>query len=91
LAASTPVPPSLDAAALLAALGGEGNVQAIDANSSRVCIHVFDSSRVDDAALSALGARGVARPKSDNVHVVVGPGAATLAETISRACGQIRA
>jgi N-acetylglucosamine PTS system EIICBA or EIICB component len=68
-----------DADALLAALGGGGNVRAVATGASRLRVDVADPAIVDVARLSALGARGVVRPKPQNVHVVIGPDAATLA------------
>ncbi len=68
-----------DADALLAALGGGGNVRAVATGASRLRVDVADPAIVDEARLNALGARGIVRPKPRNVHVVVGPDAATLA------------
>jgi len=52
------------------ALGGAGNVVRIDPVSGRVLVTVHDSMRVDEQALSRLGARGVARPSTTSVHVL---------------------
>ena len=64
-----------DAAALLAALGGRGNVRAVQAAASRLRVSVGDAALIDRAALRGLGLRGVAIPAADCVHVIVGPAA----------------
>ena len=76
--------PSLDCAALLAALGGATNVRAVEANSTRLLVGVADDARVDEAALAAASPRGFARPASGSVHVIVGPGAAAGREALAR-------
>ena len=77
---ATPAPepaamPAPDAAALLAALGGRGNVRAVQAAASRLRVSVGDAALIDRAALRGLGLRGVAIPAADCVHVIVGPAA----------------
>jgi PTS system N-acetylglucosamine-specific IIC component len=60
-------------AALLSALGGRENVRETEAvASSRLRVKVADGKAVDEAAIRALGLRGVARPADDLVHLVVG-------------------
>lgn len=68
------VPRTADARAIayVAALGGPGNLRTIDACTTRLRLEVLDQTRVDDAALKALGARGVLRPSATAVQVVVG-------------------
>ena len=73
--APVPRPVTIDAAALLAALGGAGNLVAIDAFSTRLHVTVADDRRVDERLLDAAAPRGFARPSSRRVHVLVGPGA----------------
>jgi N-acetylglucosamine PTS system EIICBA or EIICB component len=55
------------------ALGGAGNLVAIDACTTRLRLIVTDQSRIDETALKALGARGVIRPSDKAVQVVLGP------------------
>jgi N-acetylglucosamine PTS system EIICBA or EIICB component len=74
--------PRADASALLAALGGQANVREVATCSSRLRIAVGDSGRVDEAALRALGVRGVVKPTASSVQVVVGPSAEALAEDL---------
>jgi PTS system N-acetylglucosamine-specific IIC component len=64
---------------LLMALGGRGNVAALDAASTRVLVTLRDGGAVDLPALESLGLRGIARPVPTSLHLVVGPNtAATL-------------
>ncbi len=64
------------AARLLAALGGGGNVNAIDVVSTRLLISLRDATPVDETALRSIGLRGIARPAPDRLHLLIGPGAA---------------
>jgi phosphotransferase system IIB component len=43
---------------------------------------VRDASIVDAARLMALGARAIARPRPDSIHLIVGPHADALAAAI---------
>ncbi|WP_375395319.1 N-acetylglucosamine-specific PTS transporter subunit IIBC [uncultured Sphingomonas sp.] len=63
----------------VAALGGRGNLAAIDACTTRLRLVVQDQQRVDDAALKRLGARGVLRPSPRDLQVIIGPIADQLA------------
>ncbi|HEX4198001.1 MAG TPA: N-acetylglucosamine-specific PTS transporter subunit IIBC [Caulobacteraceae bacterium] len=74
--------PHADAAAVLAALGGQANVREVATCSSRLRIDVADAVRVDEAALRALGVRGVVKPSASSVQVVVGPSAEALASDL---------
>ena len=73
-----------NAAAFLRALGGAANVRALDACTTRLRVVVANQSAVDDAALKALGARGLIRPTADTLQVVVGPVADQLAGEIRK-------
>ena len=73
-----------DGAAFLHALGGAANVRALDACTTRLRVVVASQAAVDDAALKALGARGLIRPTADALQVVVGPVADQLAGDIRR-------
>jgi N-acetylglucosamine PTS system EIICBA or EIICB component len=61
---------------LLMALGGRGNVAALDLASTRVLVTLREAAMVDFPALVSLGLRGVARPAPTSLHLVVGPNAA---------------
>jgi hypothetical protein len=45
-------------------------------------VHTADG--VDQSALATLGLRGIARPATDSLHLIVGPGAATTCEDLRR-------
>ena len=57
----------------VAALGGAENLVSIDACTTRLRLIVADQGKVDEAALKALGARGVIRPSEKALQIVLGP------------------
>jgi PTS system N-acetylglucosamine-specific IIC component len=71
-----------DARAVLAALGGGANVRSVAAAASRLRVGLQDATRVDRAALGAMGLRGVALPRPDCVHLIVGPEAKAAAAAL---------
>jgi len=73
------------AVAFIAALGGAGNLRSVDACTTRLRLRVADSGLANEAALKALGARGVLRPAKENLQVVLGPQAEIVAGEIRRA------
>jgi len=75
------------AAAVLAAIGGGSNVRSVGSCASRVRIGIGEAARVDHAALAALGLRGVALPRPDSVHLIVGPQAPALAAALRELLG----
>ena len=74
-------------AAYLAALGGAGNLERVEACTTRLRLIVADQSAIDEAKLKALGARGVIRPSDKAVQVVLGPIADSVAMEITDAMG----
>ncbi|KTE30091.1 MULTISPECIES: N-acetylglucosamine-specific PTS transporter subunit IIBC [unclassified Sphingopyxis] len=68
--------------AFVAALGGPSNLSSVDACTTRLRLIVADQDRVDEAALTALGARGIIRPSANAAQVVLGPVADLVAEEI---------
>lgn len=58
---------------LAAALGGAANLREVGTCSSRLRVVVRDQGAVDEAALRAVGVRGVVRVGPHAVHVVLGP------------------
>jgi PTS system N-acetylglucosamine-specific IIC component len=80
-----PAERSADAALFIRALGGAGNVRELDACTTRLRVVVASQAAVDDAALKGLGARGLIRPSTDTLQVVVGPVADQLAGEIRQA------
>jgi PTS system N-acetylglucosamine-specific IIC component len=69
-------------AAWLAALGGKENLVNCGLCASRVFVELRSPGSVDDAALTALGARGVARPHPNTLHVLIGPAATGVAQAL---------
>ncbi|HJV40699.1 PTS transporter subunit EIIC, partial [Caulobacter sp.] len=67
------------------ALGGAGNLTSVDACTTRLRLIVGDQAAVDEAALKALGARGIVRPSDKALQVVLGPIADTVAGEIRQA------
>lgn len=59
--------------AILAALGGAGNLVTIDNCITRLRLSVADMSKVDTEALKALRAIGVVKLNEHNLQVVIGP------------------
>jgi PTS system N-acetylglucosamine-specific IIC component len=91
-ALATPAPDTLavqpvDAAALLAALGGRANVRGVEPAASRLRVSVGDAALVDRAAIRGLGLRGVAIPRAGCVHVLVGPAANAACAALKRLLG----
>ena len=86
--ASPPAPLGRDIQALIAALGGGGNVRGVSTCSSRLRVNVADSGRVQEVELKKWGARGVVRPASHVIHVVIGPDAERIALALSDLEGQ---
>lgn len=68
----------------VAALGGAGNLIGVDACTTRLRLVVADQGAVDEAALKALGSRGMVRPSDKALQVVLGP----IADQVA---GEIRA
>lgn len=64
------------------ALGGAGNLVAVDACTTRLRLSIADQKAVNEAALKSLGARGFVRPSQQTLQVVVGPIADQLASSI---------
>jgi PTS system N-acetylglucosamine-specific IIC component len=55
------------------ALGGAANLTEVEACTTRLRLGIADGSRVNEAALKQLGARGVVRPSPTSIQVVLGP------------------
>jgi len=58
---------------LIAALGGRANLRTIDACTTRLRLDLADLSKVDEARLKQLGARGIISPGGHALQVVLGP------------------
>jgi PTS system N-acetylglucosamine-specific IIC component len=72
----------VDAARLLAALGGRANVRSVQAVGGRLRVSVGDTGRIDPGAIGELGLRGLALPAPGVAHVLTGPGAPAAAAAI---------
>jgi PTS system N-acetylglucosamine-specific IIC component len=66
--------------AFVDALGGAANLASVDACTTRLRLVVADQGAVDEAALKALGARGLVRPGPRDLQVVLGP----IADEVAR-------
>ncbi len=69
----------------MAALGGKANLQSVDACMTRLRLTLADTTAIDEAALKALGAKGIVRPGGNALQVVVGPIADQLAQEVRSA------
>jgi PTS system N-acetylglucosamine-specific IIC component len=71
-AAGRDIQDTCDAEALLAALGGRGNVTQFDTGAGRLLFRAKRGEEINVDALRQLGVRGVARTGADSVQVLVG-------------------
>jgi PTS system N-acetylglucosamine-specific IIC component len=60
-----------DPSAMLAALGGSGNVLQLEPAAGRLLVSTVDPALVDESALAALGIRGVAKPPGLPLQVLL--------------------
>ena len=65
--------------AYIEALGGAANIRSIDACTTRLRLALADPTRIDRAALTRLGARGVVTLGEHGVQVILGPDADRIA------------
>lgn len=72
-------------AAFVAALGGADNLVEVGACTTRLRLVVARQDAVDEAALKALGARGLIRPSAQGLQVVLGPQADSVASEMQAA------
>ncbi|MFC3531565.1 N-acetylglucosamine-specific PTS transporter subunit IIBC [Vogesella facilis] len=70
------------AGGFISALGGAANLKNVDACTTRLRLQVVDNGKVDEAALKALGSRGLIKPAAGSVQVVLGPEAELVADQI---------
>jgi PTS system N-acetylglucosamine-specific IIC component len=73
------------ALAWIRALGDAPNLRAVEACTTRLRLTLTDPGRIDEAAIKALGSRGVLKLADGAVQVVVGPIADQLAAEIRAA------
>jgi PTS system N-acetylglucosamine-specific IIC component len=72
------------------ALGGAANLIVIDACTTRLRLIVADASKIDEARLKTLGARGFVKPSEKAFQVVLGPIADDVASEIREALASER-
>ncbi|XKE44296.1 N-acetylglucosamine-specific PTS transporter subunit IIBC [Halomonas organivorans] len=68
--------------AFVAALGGAANLASVGACTTRLRLVLADAAAIDEAALKALGARGVLRLGGGGLQVILGPIADGVADEI---------
>ena len=73
--------------AFVTALGGAANLVSVDACTTRLRLVVADQARIDEPGLKALGARGLIRPSTKDLQVVLGPIADDVAREIKESLG----
>jgi PTS system N-acetylglucosamine-specific IIC component len=81
-AATAPASYGRREAGFVAALGGAANLVSVDACATRLRLIVADQSKVNEAALKGLGARGLIRPSEKALQIVLGPIADQVASDI---------
>ncbi|MDQ7727116.1 N-acetylglucosamine-specific PTS transporter subunit IIBC [Halomonas sp. SpR8] len=74
--------PSERGPAFVAALGGATNLQSVGACTTRLRLVLENPDAIDEAALKALGSRGLLRLQGGGVQVIVGPIADGVADEI---------
>lgn len=74
--------------AIVAALGGVGNIEAVDNCFTRLRMVLKDSEKIDEAALKTTGAAGVIKLDKSNVQVVYGPQVEGIALKVKEASGK---
>ena len=82
-----PAPSTERASDFIRALGGADNLTNVGACTTRLRLVVQDQDSVDEAALKALGAKGMIRPSATTLQVVLGPTAELVATQINRQLG----
>lgn len=75
------------ARAYLAAIGGAANVVDADACITRLRLTLRDVSKVDEMAAKRAGASGVIRLNNQNVQIIVGPQAESIATAMHKVFG----
>jgi PTS system N-acetylglucosamine-specific IIC component len=74
-----------EALAFIEALGGKDNIISTDACITRLRMEVKESAHLKDEAFKRLGAKGVIKPNSTTIQVVLGTKAEGIAEKIKGA------
>ena len=69
---------------LLAALGGDRNVAALEGSATRILATLGDAALASEDDLRAMGLRGIARPSPLSIHLLIGPEAAGVLQEMRR-------
>ena len=77
--------------AFVAAVGGAGNLSAIEACTTRLRLVINDQSNVEETRLRSLGAHGIIWPSDSCLQIVVGPTADAIAMEMRTAVGSLGA
>ena len=81
----TEAAPSERGPAFVAALGGAANLQSVGACTTRLRLVLDNPDAIDEAALKALGSRGLLRLQGGGLQVIVGPIADAVVDDIRAA------
>lgn len=73
-----------ESAGIVAALGGDANIQRLVVRANRLLVDLAEPSRLDEAALAKLGVRAVTRSPAGALHVLLAPSAAGWAKDMAR-------
>lgn len=74
---------------IVTALGGGANVKSVGACTTRLRLVLGDTAPVNDAALKALGARGIVRLADGGLQVIFGPMADQIAGEVRSALASV--
>ncbi|EGL83918.1 PTS system, N-acetylglucosamine-specific IIBC subunit [Caldalkalibacillus thermarum TA2.A1] len=66
------------------ALGGKDNLETIDNCITRLRLKVKDMSKVDEAVLKRLGAKGVIKPGGNSLQVIIGTDVEFIADAMRK-------
>lgn len=72
------------AAGILAAIGGRSNVEAVDSCATRLRLRVKDSANIDEDTLTRCGAKGIIRPSSRAIQIIIGNDVQFVADSLAR-------
>jgi len=75
---------------VLAALGGAANIGELVLASSRLCLRLRDTGKLDAEGAQRAGCRAIARVGADAVHLLIGPAAAGLYADLNSALASAR-
>lgn len=65
-------------------LGGENNLTTVDACITRLRLTLVDPTKMDEAGLKTMGAKGIVKMGTNNVQIILGPQAEIIAGEIKK-------